>query len=129
MDSSVSSIRSSYVKDFNVIVDDSTGSTMLHIASMHYQTRMVECLLPNGADLHAKTKANLTALHLIASKGNRPGMEYHRGCIKSRGAETETVHAIVISPQQLADGYDKLLEDFSMVLLPEEHVLEILSLP
>ncbi|XP_042886287.1 uncharacterized protein LOC122262347 [Penaeus japonicus] len=117
-----------YVKDLNVIVDDLTGSTMLHVAALNNQIQMLECLLSDGADLNARTKGNLTAAHLIASVGNRGGMEYLLDYMKTQNIKMETIES-GISPQDLVNGYDKLLEDFSEILLPEENALEIFSLP
>ncbi|XP_069936024.1 uncharacterized protein [Cherax quadricarinatus] len=122
---------SNKINDVNVnsIVDELTGTKMLHVAALYGRLGMIEYLLYNGADIQAEDKRGLTAAHLAAVKGNKECLEYLHDYMTKKGIRSKIPSDKHPTAEQLLSGYENYVKDFNLVLLPEEYRQEILSEP
>lgn len=116
--------------DFNRVIDDVSGFTMLHVSALYGKLAMVQYLLFNGAYIEAQSKDGFTAAHVAAMKGQRECVAYLHA-YQSRGhtGATQDTSIMPISAEQLAEGYEALVKNFTLLLLPEEYGLDVLSEP
>nr|XP_045597485.1 uncharacterized protein LOC123757649 [Procambarus clarkii] len=115
--------------DVNSIVEELTGTTMLHLAALYGNLGMVEYLLFRGADVQARDKAGLTAAHQAAVKGNMECMEYLHGFMLFNKINLDQPSDAEVTAEELANGYKNQVNDYKLVLLSEEYRLEALSEP
>ncbi|XP_069173732.1 uncharacterized protein [Procambarus clarkii] len=115
--------------DVNSIVEELTGTTMLHLAALYGNLGMVEYLLFRGADVQARDKAGLTAAHQAAAKGNMECMEYLHDFMLLKKINLDQPSDAEVTAEELANGYKNQVNDYKLVLLSEEYRLEALSEP
>ncbi|XP_068203123.1 uncharacterized protein [Palaemon carinicauda] len=95
----------------DTIVNDVTGSTMLHIAAAYGKINMVEYLLSVGADHTCKTVDGLTAPHLAAARGYKKCMEYIIDYTKHH----EKWNSVL--PQQVLDSFEENVKSYHLHVL------------
>ncbi|XP_064085936.1 uncharacterized protein LOC135201025 isoform X2 [Macrobrachium nipponense] len=95
----------------DTIVNDATGSTMLHIAAAYGRINMIEYLLSVGADHTCKTKDGLTAPHLAAARGHKKCMEYIIDYTKHH----EKWNSVL--PQQVLNSFEENMKSYHLDVL------------
>lgn len=106
------------------IIEEFSSSTMLHVAAMYGNLRVIEYLIYNQASLSKVTLGNLTAAHLAAIGGHKECFHYIQAWMEVRESDVvgKRCH-IGLTASELMDKYEGLCKVSDSPLMSHDDAL------